>query len=57
MTIKDFQTIFETKLDLSHPINFGMPRDKLPVFRNTSIIIEPIKTVIITQFNIRKAHY
>lgn len=35
--------IFETKLDLSHPINFGMPRDKMPVFRNTSIIIEPNK--------------
>ena len=35
--------IFETKLDLSHPINFGMPRNTLPVFRNTSIIIEPNK--------------
>lgn len=35
--------IFETKLDLSHPINFGMPRNKLPIFRNTSIIIEPNK--------------
>jgi hypothetical protein len=35
--------IFEAKLDLSHPINFGMPRDKLPIFRNTSIIIEPNK--------------
>lgn len=27
--------IFETKLDLSHPINFGMPRNTLPIFRNT----------------------
>jgi hypothetical protein len=35
--------IFETKLDLSHPINFGMPRGTLPIFRNTSIIIEPNK--------------
>lgn len=35
--------IFETKLDLSHPINYGMPRNILPVFRNTSIIIEPNK--------------
>ena len=35
--------IFETRLDLSHPINFGMPRNTLPVFRNTSIIIEPNK--------------
>jgi hypothetical protein len=23
--------IFETKLDLSHPINFGMPRNTLPI--------------------------
>jgi hypothetical protein len=35
--------IFETKLDLSHPINFGMPRNTMPIFRNTSIIIEPNK--------------
>lgn len=36
-------SIFETKLDLSHPINYGMPRNILPMFRNTSIIIEPNK--------------
>ena len=36
--------IFETKLDLSHPINFGMPRNTLPIFRNTSIVIEPNKS-------------
>jgi len=36
--------IFETRLDLSHPINFGMPRNTLPIFRNTSIIIEPNKS-------------
>ena len=36
--------IFETKLDLSHPINFGMPRSTLPIFRNTSIIMEPNKS-------------
>ncbi|CAM4156098.1 M14 family zinc carboxypeptidase [Flavobacterium weaverense] len=36
--------IFETKLDLSHPINYGMPRNTLPIFRNTSIIIEPNKS-------------
>jgi hypothetical protein len=35
--------IFEAKLDLSHPINFGMPRNSLPMFRNSSIIIEPSK--------------
>ena len=36
--------IFETKLDLSHPINYGMPRNTLPIFRNTSIILEPNKS-------------
>lgn len=35
--------IFETKLDLSHPINFGMPRNTMPIFRNTSIVIEANK--------------
>jgi hypothetical protein len=35
--------IFETKLDLSHPINYGMPRNTMPIFRNTSIFIEPNK--------------
>jgi hypothetical protein len=31
--------IFETKLDLSHPINFGYSNDKLPMFRQTKIFI------------------
>lgn len=35
--------ILEAKLDLSHPINFGMSRNKIPLFRNTSISIEPNK--------------
>lgn len=35
--------IFETKLDLSHPINYGMPRNTMPIFRNSSIFIEPNK--------------
>jgi hypothetical protein len=35
--------IFEAQLDLSHPINFGMPRNILPMFRNTSIFLEPNK--------------
>jgi hypothetical protein len=48
--------IFETQLDLSHPINFGMPRNTMPIFRNTSIIIEPNKTVITTLFNTQKTH-
>ena len=35
--------IFETRLDLSHPINYGMPRNMMPIFRNSSIFIEPNK--------------
>ncbi len=35
--------IFETKLDRSHPINFGYKNDKLAMFRNTNIYIKPNK--------------
>jgi len=35
--------IFEAKLDLSHPINFGYKNDKLALFRNTNVYIEPDK--------------
>ena len=35
--------IFEAKLDRSHPINFGYKNDKLPLFRNTNIYINPDK--------------
>ncbi|ADV47698.1 peptidase M14 carboxypeptidase A [Cellulophaga algicola DSM 14237] len=36
--------IFETKLDRSHPINFGYKNNKLPIFRNTNSYIEPNKS-------------
>lgn len=35
--------IFQTKLDRSHPINFGYKNDKLALFRNTNIYIEADK--------------
>ncbi|WP_282044104.1 M14 family zinc carboxypeptidase [Winogradskyella flava] len=35
--------IFETKIDRSHPINFGYKNDKLPMFRNTTLFIKPDK--------------
>jgi len=35
--------IFETKLDRSHPINFGYNNDKLPMFRNTTIFVNADK--------------
>ncbi len=33
--------IFETKLDRSHPINFGYKNDNLALFRNTNVYIKP----------------
>ncbi|REE82025.1 zinc carboxypeptidase [Lutibacter oceani] len=33
--------IFETKLDRTHPINFGYTSTKLPMFRRTKIFIKP----------------
>lgn len=33
--------IFNTKLDRSHPINFGYQYDELPMFRNTTLFINP----------------
>ncbi|MFT6837250.1 MAG: hypothetical protein ACJAUO_001308 [Sediminicola sp.] len=35
--------IFETRLDRSHPINFGYKNNTLPMFRDTNIYIEPAK--------------
>lgn len=35
--------IFETKLDRSHPINFGYKNDNLALFRNTNVYIQPDK--------------
>ncbi len=33
--------IFEAQIDRSHPINFGYTNDRLPLFRNTNIYLEP----------------
>ena len=35
--------IFETKIDKSHPINFGFHNDVLPTFRNNTIFMKPDK--------------
>jgi len=35
--------IFQTKLDLSHPINFGYKNDHLAMFRNSNIYVEADK--------------
>ena len=31
-------SVFETKLDLTHPINYGYKTDRLPVFKDNSIV-------------------
>ena len=36
--------IFNTKVDLTHPLAFGMTRSKLPVFRNHSSFLKPSKS-------------
>ncbi len=33
--------IFNTRIDRSHPINFGYKNNNLPVFRNSNIYLEP----------------
>jgi len=35
--------IFETNLDRSHPIAFGYKNNQLPVFKNTTLFVEPHK--------------
>ena len=35
--------IFEAKIDRSHPINFGYIRDKIALFRNTTLFMKPDK--------------
>ena len=35
--------IFNTKIDRSHPINFGFVGENLPMFRNTTLFIAPNK--------------
>ncbi len=35
--------IFNTELDRSHPIAFGYSKNNLPVFRNTTLFLEPNK--------------
>ena len=33
--------IFEAKIDRSHPINFGYKNDRIPLFRNSTVFVEP----------------
>lgn len=33
--------IFESKIDRSHPVNFGYKNNTLPIFKNSSLLLEP----------------
>lgn len=34
-------SIFEAEVDLTHPIGYGLYRDRIPIFRNSTMIAEP----------------
>jgi len=40
--------IFDTKLDTSHPLTYGYTDAKLPLFRNSTIIMESVESPFIT---------
>ncbi|MEE2025435.1 MULTISPECIES: M14 family zinc carboxypeptidase [Alkalimonas] len=33
--------IFEAELDPTHPLTFGLPRERLPVFKNSTLLLQP----------------
>jgi hypothetical protein len=35
-------SIFEAEIDLTHPIGFGLNRDRIPLFRNSTLIAESV---------------
>jgi len=34
--------IYKTKIDLSHPLTYSIPREDLPVFKNSTFLLEPV---------------
>lgn len=40
--------IFQTEVDLSHPLTFGLPRQQLPVFKNDLMLMEPATQPFVT---------
>ncbi len=35
-------SIFEAEIDISHPLGYGLVRNKIPVFRNSTLIAKPV---------------
>lgn len=42
--------IFETQVDLSHPLAYGLTHDKLPVFRNHTMFMKPAQNPFANPF-------
>ena len=40
--------IFDTQLDTSHPLTFGLPREHLPSFKNSTVVMRVPKTPFVT---------
>ncbi len=34
-------SVFEAEIDLTHPIGYGLQRDRIPLFRNSTLLAEP----------------
>lgn len=50
-------SIYMAKLDLTHPISYGYQRETLPVYRNTSIFIQPSANKYLTPVRYTKEPY
>ncbi len=46
--------IFQTELDLSHPLSFGLPRAELPVFKNDLMVMQVPEQSFVTVARYRK---
>lgn len=46
--------IFQTELDLSHPLSFGLPRAELPVFKNALMVMQVPEQPFVTVAKYRK---
>ncbi|MBU1436448.1 MAG: peptidase M14 [Gammaproteobacteria bacterium] len=46
--------IFQTELDLSHPLTFGLPRQELPVFKNALMVMQVPEQPFVTVARYRK---
>ena len=48
--------IFQTELDLSHPLSFGLPRAELPVFKNALMVMQVPEQPFVTVAKYRKGN-